>query len=84
MGSDPTLIFQPSEEEIEQMINTDPEVKAKAIELIVDQTLTVEHRSAQLADFITMKNDQALDDMISSINKSHKRPRKPSQAQVIA
>ena len=31
-----------------------------------------------------MKNDQALDDMISSIKKGQKRPRKASQAQVIA
>ena len=47
------------------MINTYPEVKAKAIELIVDMSLTSEERSAQLAYFIQMKNDQALDDMIS-------------------
>ena len=66
------------------MINNDPEVKAKEIQLIVDLSLIEEQRSTQLADFIRMKNDQALDDMISSIKKGQKRPRKPSQAQVIA
>ena len=66
------------------MINTDPEVNAKAIELIADMSLTSEERSAQLADFIQMKNDQAIDEMISSIKKGQKRSRKPSQAQVIA
>ena len=84
MVNDPILDYQPSEEEIEYMINNDPEVKAKASQLITDLSLIEEQRSTQLADFIRMKNDQALDDMISSIKKGQKRPRKPSQAQVIA
>ena len=69
MVNDPVLDYQPSEEEIEYMINNDPEVKAKAIQLIADLSLTEEQRSAQLGDFIRMRNDQALDDMISSIKK---------------
>ena len=59
------------------MINKNPEIKAKAIQLITDIFLTEEQRSAQLADFIRMKNDQALDDMFSSIKKGQKRQRKP-------
>ncbi|PWA89426.1 hypothetical protein CTI12_AA109180 [Artemisia annua] len=80
-----TNIFgQLSEYQIELMIATDPVVKQKEIELLADRSLTEEQRSAQLADFILMKNDQAFDDMVSSIQKSQKKKRKPSKAQVIA
>ena len=59
-------------------------VSKKAIELIVDRNLTKGERSAQLVDFIKMKNDQALDHMVSSIKKGQKKPMKPTKAQVIA
>lgn len=36
MVNDPILDYQPSKEEIQYMINNDPEVKAKAIQLITD------------------------------------------------
>ena len=44
MVNDPILDYQPSEEEIEYMINNDPEVKIKAIQLIADISLTEEQR----------------------------------------
>lgn len=78
-----TSTYQPTEEEIEHMINSDPEVKKKAIELIADKSLTTKERSAQLADFILMKNDQALNEMIGSIKKNQKKQRQPSKVQVI-
>lgn len=56
--------------------------KRKAIELIADESLTAEQRSAQLADFINMKNNQAFDSMVDTIKKTQKKPRQPSHAQV--
>ena len=62
------------------MIDSDPVIKKKAIELIADESLTAEQRSAQLADFINMKNNQAFDSMVDTIKKTQKRPIQPSQA----
>lgn len=81
--NEPTMAYTLTEAEIEHMIDTNLEVKAKALELLTDRSLTVEQRSSQLADFISMKNDKALDEMISSIKKGQKRPRQPTEAQVI-
>ena len=39
------------------MIDSDPVIKKKAIELIADEGLTAEQRLAQLANFIIMKSD---------------------------
>ena len=66
------------------MIKNDPEVNKKALELVADATLNEEQRSAQLKDFIRMKNDQTLDYLTSSIKKNQKKPRKPTEAQMIA
>lgn len=49
--------YEYTNEEIEQMIVSDPVIKKKAIELVADESLTTEQRSAQLADFINMKNN---------------------------
>lgn len=75
--------YVPTEEEIEHMINHDPVVKKKAIELIANKTLTEEHRTAQLADFIQMKNQQALDEIIGKVKKGQKKHRQPTKAQII-
>lgn len=71
-----------SDEDIKHMIDTDPEVKRKAIELIEDQSLTEEERTDQIADFINKKNKIALDEMINSIKKGPKKKGKPSKSQV--
>ena len=65
----PMFSYVPTEEEIEHMINHDPVVKKKAIELVANKTLTEEQRTAQLADFIQMKNNQALDEAIVKSEK---------------
>jgi hypothetical protein len=67
--------YVPTEEEIEFMITNDPVVKKKAIELIADKTLTEEQRSAQLYDFILMKNQQALQEVIGKVRNGQKKPR---------
>lgn len=76
--------YVPTEEEIEYMITNDPVVKKKAIELVANKTLTEEQRSAQLADFIQMKNQQALDEIIGDVRKGQKKQKQPTKAQVIA
>ncbi|PWA51282.1 toll/interleukin-1 receptor (TIR) domain-containing protein [Artemisia annua] len=66
------------------MIESDPVVKAKAIELIANRSLTVEERSTQLADFINSRSDDAaLYDLMGTIKQkqSQKRKRKPTKAQ---
>ena len=74
--------YEYTNEEIEQMIVSDPVIKKKAIELVADESLTAKQRSTQLADFINMKNNQAFDSMVDTIKKNQKKPRQPSQAQV--
>jgi hypothetical protein len=66
------------------MIANDTMVKKKSIELVADKTLTEEQRSAQLSDFILMKNQQALEGEIGKVRKGQKKPRQPTKAQVIA
>lgn len=65
----PMFTYVPTEEEIEVMITNDPVIRKKAIELIANTTLNEEQRSAQLKDFIQMKNQQALDDIIGDVRK---------------
>jgi hypothetical protein len=62
--------YVPTEQEIEFMIENDPVIRKKAVELIANTTLTEDQRSAQLKDFIEMKNQQALDDIIGTVRKS--------------
>lgn len=76
-------VYQLTNEEIEHMIDSDPVIKKKAIELIADESLTAEQRSAQLADFINVKNNQAFDSIVDTIKNTQKKPRQLSQAQVI-
>ena len=66
------------------MIQHDPVVKKKAIELVANKTLTEDQRTAQLADFIQMKNQQALDEVIGKVRKGQKKQRQPTKAQIIA
>ena len=66
------------------MIKNDPVIKKKGIDLIADVTLTEDQRTAQLKDFVEMKNRQALQDAIGTIKKGQKKPRQPSKAQVIS
>jgi hypothetical protein len=80
----PMFTYVPTEAEIEYMITNDRVVKKKAIELVANITLTEEQRSAQLADFIQMKNQQALDEVIGKVRKGQKKQRQPTKAQVIA
>jgi hypothetical protein len=80
----PMFTYVPTEEEIEYMIANDPVVKRKAIELVANKTLTEEQRSAQLNDFIQMKNQQALDDIIGTVRQSQKKSRQPTKAQIIS
>ena len=76
--------YVPIEEEIEFMINNDLVIRKKAIELIANTTLNEDQRSAQLKDFIQMKNEQALDEIIGDVRKGQKKPRKLTKAQIIA
>ena len=66
------------------MINHDPIIRKKAIELIANATLNEDQRSAQLKDFIQMKNEQALDEIIGDVRTGQKKPRQPTKAQIIA
>lgn len=79
----PEFTYVPTEEEIEFMNANDPVVKKKTIELVADKTLTEEQRSAQLTDFILMKNQQALQDVIGKVKKGQNKSIQPTKAQVI-
>lgn len=84
MQEKPSLFsYVPSDEEIEHMISHDPVVRKKAIELIANKSLTEEQRTAQLADFIQMKNQQALDEAIVKVRQGQKKQRQPTKAQII-
>ncbi|MCO6517255.1 MAG: hypothetical protein J6586_12340, partial [Snodgrassella sp.] len=80
----PMFTYVPTEEEIDYLINNDQIIRKKAIELIANTTLDEEQRSAQLKDFIQMKNQQALDEIIGDVRKGQKNPRKPTKVQIIA
>ena len=62
-----------SSEDVQRMIDTNPEVKKKAIEIYANESLTNEQGDAQLIDFIHMKNKQALDDAINSSKGKKKK-----------
>jgi hypothetical protein len=79
----PMFSYVPTEAEIEHMIQHDPVVKKKAIKLVANKTLTEEQRTAQLADFIQMKNQQALDEVIGKVRKGQKKQIQPTKAQII-
>ena len=76
--------YVPSEEEIQYLIDNNPVIKKKAIELVADQSLTKEQISAQLADFIQIENEKALQYVMDSVKKNQKKPRQSTKAQVIA
>jgi hypothetical protein len=80
----PMFTYVPTKEEIEFIIANDPVIRKKAIELIANTTLDENQRSAQLKDFIQMKNQQALDDIIGTVRKGQKKPRQPTKTQIIA
>lgn len=80
----PMFTYVPTEQEIEFMIANDPVRRKKAAELIANTTLTEDQRSAQLKDFIEMKNQQALDDIIGTVRKGQKKSRQPTKTQIIA
>ena len=80
----PLFTYVPTEEEIGYLINNDQVIRKKAIELIANTTLNEEQRSAQLKDFIQMKNQQALDEIIGDVRKGQKKSRKLTKAQIIA
>jgi hypothetical protein len=79
----PMFTYVPTEQEIEFMIANDPMIRKKAVELIANTTLTEDQRSAQLKDFIEMKNQQALDDIIGTVRKGQNKSRKPTKVQII-
>lgn len=65
----PLFTYVPTEDEIDYLVNNDQIIRKKAIELIANTTLNEEQRSAQLKDFIQMKNQQALDEIIGDVRK---------------
>jgi len=80
----PEFSYVPTEEDIEFLIANNAEIKKKAIDLVADASLTEEQRTAQLKDFIQMKNNQALEDVISTVKKGQKKSRQPTKRQILS
>ena len=68
----PEFTYVPTPEDIEFLIKNDPVIKKNAIDLVADVTLTEDQRTAQLKDFVEMKNRQALQDAIGTVKKGQK------------
>lgn len=74
--------YDPTDEDIEYFIKTNPEVNMKALQLLTDQSLNEEQMTAQIKEFIKMRYYQTMDQFTDSLKKDLKKPKQLTQAQV--
>ena len=79
---DTTEEYDPTDDDIEYFIKANPEVNMKATELIADESLNEEQRTAQIKEFIKIRYYQEMDQFTDSLKKELKKPKGLTQAQV--